>query len=303
MEKLVAFVHIEKAAGTTITEMLREYFGADHADVFALGDDDAFSQKDLNKIRLIYPKLKSIAGHRVKPYLEFNEEILFYTILRNPIDRTISHYQYLIETSLVEVPDFKTWISKVENQNFQTKKIAGEASLEKAINIIDNKFSYIGTLECFDKSIKDLFYILPYKFELKEFKSQNTAKNNSLKQKILNDSASFELLRKHNSIDIQLYNYIQELNGFKRERKEKQILLPSKNNRIKWIHGAIIRNLLFKPYLRLINFKLNRSIKIKFQMVGLESSYIGHFFPNLQIKIFKILYKKRKSFDGGIPGK
>jgi len=296
MATIIAFVHIEKAAGTTVTELIRKSLGSRHVDVFASLNKTSFNQDDLDLTKKVYPDVISIAGHRVKPFINFTDDVLFYTILRDPIKRCISHYQYLVETSLVKVPSFKEWINKEENQNFQTKKIAGEDSFEKAINIINDKFAFVGLLEEFENSMKSIFERLPYKIKYMEYNTKNIAKNNTIKNNILNTPELYNLLIHHNKSDIELYDYIKGSKHKIRERVNEQTLF--KKTTFKWISGTLKRNLIFKPIIRLSNFKKVKSIKIDFQMVGLERSFFGHFYPSVQIKLFKVIFYKRKKING-----
>ena len=125
---MLAFIHIEKAAGTTINSYLRRSFGIHHVDVEPWDNrNDYFSYEDFQKLKKVSPEILSIAGHKVKPYSDLDKldnRIHYYTFVRDPIMRCASHYQYHINRMGLEIP-FIDWIENEEYQNFQVKKNLG----------------------------------------------------------------------------------------------------------------------------------------------------------------------------------
>lgn len=296
---LIAYMHIEKAGGTSWTSTLRKSFGLAHADVFASPKKDAFTQNDLDYTKKIYPSLKSIAGHRLKPHIGFTDDIRFYTIMREPISRAISHYQYLYDSQMAPLPDFWTWINMEENQNMMLKKIAGEESMEKAIDIIENKFFFIGYLENLNESLETLCKLSPYPINYVKPENKNAAKTNLIKKRIKENSKYMERLTELNKLDIELYQYIvntlypkyRNLASIREERDAGEV------SKWKGIYGSLYRNLVGKPSIRLRNLSKYNTIKIDLQMVGLNDNFVGHYFPDQQIKVRNLLFGKEKDIE------
>src|SRR5438552_15546752 len=97
--RLLVFVHINKTAGTTVRYILRSSYGARHCDVepwHGAWTDPPFSTPDLQRVRRLYPKLASIAGHRVSGSVDLEEpgtELRYLTCLRRPIGPRASRVQ------------------------------------------------------------------------------------------------------------------------------------------------------------------------------------------------------------------
>ena len=153
-DKLVGFVHIEKAAGITLHNMLhRDYFGyispSPEYDEFILPDK-------LKKIIKYYPsKIHGFGGHRIGSFMNYEKmldsKIFYFTFVRNPIDRYISHlnWQKFIMKKEWNVEEF---INESYFSNFQCYRFGGKRTFEDVKSSID-KFDFIGVFEKFDKSI------------------------------------------------------------------------------------------------------------------------------------------------------
>jgi hypothetical protein len=160
---MYAFMHIEKTAGSTMTTILRRSFGTRHCDIRLPmakrlqrnGDQKpCVDAADLARARRLYPNLSGIAGHSVKPYEELGEmspEIRFFTFLRDPAKRFMSHF---LNRARVYTRDaFDAWVSSPWTQNWQTKVIAGAPDASKAIEIICQRIGFVGVTERFDESL------------------------------------------------------------------------------------------------------------------------------------------------------
>jgi hypothetical protein len=105
-------------------------------------------------VKRVYRNLRGIAGHNVKPYADLHvecPEIRFFTVLRDPAKRFLSHFLNRGEGN--DAAAFERWISAEWVHNWQTKMIAGEPSAEKAIKLLKSRFGFIGLTERFDESL------------------------------------------------------------------------------------------------------------------------------------------------------
>jgi len=213
--RILAFVHINKAAGTTLTHILRLNFFITHVDVQVLSkaSKEIFQVEDMKKIIIINPFVRSIAGHCVKPFSDLSDTfpgIRYITILRDPIQRTISHYQYSIEKHRANF-SFDDYLEMPASLNRQTRTIAGSNDITLAKKIIDNRFFLVGIVEEFDEFLLLLKKKLePLKFR-PGYRMQNVAKKDSPIRADIN--RQFDRYRQkiiqRNLLDIELYNYVK----------------------------------------------------------------------------------------------
>src|SRR5919106_6056227 len=165
---MYAFVHIERTGGSTVISILRRSFGTGHCDIrlplARRADDRPQHQLDrrvpvdaevLRRVRRVYPNLKGIAGHNVKPYGDLcvsNPEIRFFTFLRDPAARLRSHF---LNARLADhgPQEFDRWITATWVHNWQTKMIAGEPNAQKAIELLSTRVEFVGVTERFDESV------------------------------------------------------------------------------------------------------------------------------------------------------
>ena len=212
---LIAFVHIEKAAGTTLIHLLRSNYFMRYCDVTPLyrGSKMIFNAKDLKKVISINPFVKCVAGHSVSPTSNLTDivpDIKYITILRNPINRYISHYQYWVERLDRELT-FEQFL-KTGKANLQTKKIAGSDNLSMAKEILSKNFFLVGIVEEFDQFLVLLKNkIKPLKFEpMYEIKNLSNSKS-PIKYKIQKDIEKYyDDIIKANLLDIDLYNFAKK---------------------------------------------------------------------------------------------
>ncbi|MCM2310323.1 MAG: sulfotransferase family protein [Steroidobacteraceae bacterium] len=163
MTTLYAFVHIEKTAGRTVRAVLLRSFGAGHCEIrtpYAKREpevDDrrvAVTSDDLRKVRRFYRRLRGIAGHNVKPYSDLQRaapDLRYFTFLRDPVRRYLSHFKNRSRSYARE--DFERWAAAGWTHDWQTRMIAGEASAQKAIDLIATRIGFVGFTETFDESL------------------------------------------------------------------------------------------------------------------------------------------------------
>lgn len=209
---MIAFVHINKASGTTIKFMLRNTFGIHHCDTGKV-KRSPFVEKDLNRAKKMFKTIHSIAGHNlVNSSSLLNKDIILFTFLREPVHRLASHYQDDVLRG-GQIMKLEEWVQKNRLENLQTKMISGEDNADKAISILEKRFSFIGLTEKFDESVNALEYFLEFHYGIKlntRYKLQNKAKDNNIKKELINKKESYEMLKYYNRNDLKLYEYVIE---------------------------------------------------------------------------------------------
>ncbi len=202
---MILFLHIPKTAGTTFQFILENNFGVSHCHLGHLGNKVA-DQRDLNFARKCFPWLRSVAGHNLADPSRFDAPDPFYiTFLREPIARIFSHYQDNF-TRGNRRQTFEEMVRADETMvNIQVKRIAGSADLDKAKANLE-KFSFVGLTEKFDLSLHMLGKICPQKLNCR-YKRKVTARDNSIRKSLENDSRLVDLAHAYNRLDLELYDF------------------------------------------------------------------------------------------------
>ncbi|MCK5662032.1 MAG: sulfotransferase family 2 domain-containing protein [Thiotrichaceae bacterium] len=211
--QLLAFIHVEKAAGTSFIHILRHNYFMKYIDArpYHRESRGLFSASDLSVARKVVPGLSCIAGHSIKPFSDIGAvvpDIQYITILRDPVKRYVSQYQYWVERMDKKL-SFEEFLDTEEVRNFQTKKFDASGDIEKAKKVLQKKIMLVGFVDEFDEFLVLLRDKLrPLVFD-PQYKQQNLAKN---KVKI---SGLFEKykdkIKENNALDIELYNYARDV--------------------------------------------------------------------------------------------
>lgn len=210
---MLVFVHINKTAGSTVRYMLRSSFGTHHCDVepwHAAWSDPPFSADDLRRLRKLYPKLESIAGHRITGYEDLGEAgttLEYFTFVRDPIKATASRFQYNIGYRKKRDLVFADWIRNDWVRNYQTKRIAGTADLDAAIDIIRNKNIFVGVRERFDESMVLLKGLRANHLDISH-RRVNVAPDNTVAKRLTSEDKTLRMLEEANEVDTQLYAWV-----------------------------------------------------------------------------------------------
>jgi hypothetical protein len=264
---VLAFAHIQKTAGVTVNGILRRSFGLGHCDVEPwswTGDyyDTYYSAADHRRLVRLYPRLVSIAGHQIKPHSDLKDlcpNVRYFTLLRNPVQRTASHYQYGVQR-MGEKQPFEEWINEEKRRNVQTKHIAGSADLDLAIKILNEECLFVGLIERFDESLVMLKQRLGDPRLDIRYRRENVARDSSIKNELTEDPRTSRLLDESNDIDNALYEHVvtriyeQQKSDFGSGLDAKVESFRAGNTPPRVTLNATLnlakRNLVYKPLLR-----------------------------------------------------
>ncbi len=246
----IVFLHIPKAAGTTLQQIIRKQYRS-HEGVFY------HHQRIHNFFRLPEDqrkKIKIFTGHfsfglHVHQYLA--HPTAYVTILRNPVERVISTYFYILRTpghthyqttKNLSLYDFvKNGVSQIGIDNGMTRLLCGikdgasipfgectEAMLESAKTNLSRYFSVVGLTKRFDETVLLLNKLFGWNpFYIKE---NVTARRPS---RISMDT--IELIKKNNKLGIELYNYAEAL--FDNQLKSHIPLLDDELNKFRFLNS------------------------------------------------------------------
>jgi len=226
-----------------------------------------YTPRDLAFDLKLNPFVRSISGHSLKPFVNFGEletRLRWYTILRDPRARFISHYQHYHNKQIPgRALTFHEWMRTQVRQNWMVRMIAGEEDVDAAKQIIDNKLLFVGLVEHFNESLLlfrssmglcnlNIDYNMPV----------NAAKSSKAKNDIVGNIDVYEdEILENNNLDIILYDYVKDKiwprqienygddrlkSDLKEEFRQRHPTMKAKCN--EWAYGAY-RNLVYKPVL------------------------------------------------------
>ena len=223
----VLFLHIPKAAGTTLTQILDRQYSTQEILPSYKNSKPRFDKLSSLSTPEKY-QIKLIRGHFPFGVHEMlPQHSTYITMLRDPIKRVISNYYFakktpshrLYETINQEGMSLEEYITSEINpqlNNGQVRLISGNTDvaygkctneiLEKAKHNLKTYFSVVGTVENFDRTLIALREILGYKnICYTKANTNQSNKSNHIDNKLIN------LIKNYNILDIELYNYAIEL--------------------------------------------------------------------------------------------
>jgi hypothetical protein len=231
-KKTLIFVHIPKTGGTTLKDILRRQFPPDTILDFIgkspqevqeyAGSLASLSEKDRLKIRYISQPL----------FFEFDnylpEPPIYFTLLRDPVERVISEYYFMIRQPSTVVPKNISFEDYVRSGTWQawnaqlsflrgrpeglryaggTAQMSGE-DLEVAKENIRKKF-ILGLTERFDESLILLKRALGWKLMDILYIKQRIGVSRPPRREI--SDRAVELIKERNKLDIELYQFAMQV--------------------------------------------------------------------------------------------
>ena len=234
--KTLIFSHIEKTAGVTLRSILLRKFPGDSNYYFST----AINPQRINEFKNLPDKRKAEIKYLhanmfpfgIHSYLPQPAEYI--TMVRNPVDRVISEYFYIIRTpshpayDAVRDLSFYDYVTKgvlaSQVQNTQTRIIAGAggafklSSYEKrltqhtlavAIKNIQEHYLLVGLVERFDETLILLKRTLGWGMRDIFYFRQNVGDNRPPENEIA--TRTTDIIRRYNKLDFELYEYAKQL--------------------------------------------------------------------------------------------
>jgi hypothetical protein len=205
----IVFVHVEKAGGISINNMLHHYIDGYVSPSPRWGE--TMQAPDLKTIQKFYPrKIKGVGGHRMVASESYSNNQFVFSFVREPIARLLSHLNWQIHKMDI-AHSFESFVSKPYFQNFQTYRLTRSRDYQTAKEIIRKHYSFVGISEKFDLSINLLSLKLFGEVGKLNYQRLNETKlqDKTYKPSLLSDSR-LKQLQKLNQTDIDVYKLVQE---------------------------------------------------------------------------------------------
>lgn len=241
-ERLIAFVHVPKTAGTTLNSILSHQYAAEQTfEVMMRGMSWIKPRSSLipkpliqfSKLRRLKFALKPphsvrlVSGHfDMSLRNRLPADTQYFTLLRDPIERAISHYHHYRRMTddaihpLAMRSTLAKWVSEcglVEMDNGQTRRFAGEMNLpcgrvtpqmlERAKANLATHFTVVGLTERFDETL--MLLQQAFNWSTYGFLSRNIGKNRPPRSQV--DDATLAVIAQCNHYDLILYQYAEAL--------------------------------------------------------------------------------------------
>lgn len=230
------FVHIPKTAGTTLRSIIESQFADNQLCAIYQGNAIYLEMSEFKNLSEDAKRNYQIfCGHfNFGIHSEIPQPTKYITILRDPVERIISLYHHhlkdvrfqtdknsgplrrQLQTGNLSLADFVSSGISLQADNCQTRFLSGEgpefgqctyAMLAKAKKNLRTHFTVAGLTERFDESLlliqKALNWQQPY------YVKQNISAAHANKEEL--DEPTLDAIRQYNSLDIELYDFVQEL--------------------------------------------------------------------------------------------
>jgi len=229
-KQTLIFLHIPKAAGTTMHKIIERQY----AKSFVFTMDGAHVAESSDEIRAMSDdrkrRIKILKGHMAYGlHAYMPQPCRYFTVLRDPLERVISHYYYVIRTPehylyetvtsqkmtledyidsgiSQELSDGQTRMLASQNGYLLEDEAISENHLVEAKKHLDDNFELVGLAEQFDETL--LLCRQAFGWKNVFYSRSNVTKKRPARETVTKDVAA--MILSHNKYDSELYAYARK---------------------------------------------------------------------------------------------
>lgn len=213
---MLCFIHIERASGTTLHHIIRNNFLSFLTLTPSLWTNDPATILTAREFRALLqwlPFTKGFGGHNTRAYMRYesvtDRPIRYFTFLRDPIDRYLSHFSYQVD-SMARPWSLDSFVSEPRFANFMTTRIAGASDVARAKELLREQFAFVGLTERFDESLVLMRHALNlHHFDIR-YERKNAGRDclhSESTKGLLDGPDILRRARSQNLLDLELYDF------------------------------------------------------------------------------------------------
>lgn len=211
---MLCFIHIERAGGTTLHHILRSNYISFLTLPPQLWTNDpqaVFTAAELQAMLRLLPFTRGFGGHTTRVYAGYEtataQPLHYFTFLREPVQRYISQFQYQVER--MGVPwSFESFLAEPRFANFMTHRIAGGADVQRAKELLRERFAFVGLTERFDESLLLMRHALGLPAMDVRYERQNAGGDSpAVPARVPLGGGLLRQAHDRNRLDLELYEY------------------------------------------------------------------------------------------------
>lgn len=227
--KKVFFDHVPKCGGLSLTDYLQAHYlrrKTFSVNTYAITTSTEDFKNASQQTRYKYDLVKGHMAHELIDHV--SPECIKVTVLREPVDRIISHYYYakrvpthylfpIIHGSNMELKDYATSNLSLELRNWYTTHYSGlnldlaeqnaEESIGKAYDVLMNRYDIVGLLSNLSEFAESLKKRANFRFTYMNKKVNVTNNRLSVSQV---DNMVLSRIKEVNYLDVILYEKIRD---------------------------------------------------------------------------------------------
>lgn len=232
MNNLLIYLHLQKTGGQTMRHLLMKLYGEENCFNFGVPRKVAHRYQDLmEKTEAERQQIKCVMGQLAFGiHNAFPQSADYIAFVRHPIERTISHYYYILRnvnhrehirlkesnmsleefleafpyTAYYQTRIFLPVVSVAETQE-EIRKPLPENGLEAAKANIISSIPIVGLTERYDESL--LLWQARFNWKDVQYKSRNIGTNKPKRESL--SPTLLSKIEQHVSVDMELYEFVK----------------------------------------------------------------------------------------------